>query len=67
MATTELDDLFIPGKGWVKVDQDGMIHTPDDVMDEIFKGLFKGLEDVTKPKTTDVTADFIHEAPKRLQ
>lgn len=63
MATeTELDDLFIPGKGWVKVDQDGMIHTPDDIMDEIFKGL----EDVTKPKTTDV-ADFIHEAPKRLQ
>lgn len=58
----ELDDLFVPGKGWVKVDQDGMIHTPDDIMDEIFKGL----EDVTKPKTTDV-ADFIHEAPKRLQ
>lgn len=58
----DLEDLFIPGKGWVQVDKDGMIHTPQDVMDEIFKGL----EDLSKPKTTDV-ADFIHEAPKRLQ
>lgn len=59
---TELDDLFIPGKGWVQVDGEGMIHTPQDVMDEIFGRL----EDLSKPKTTDVT-DFIHEAPKRLQ
>ena len=58
----DLEDLFIPYLGWVQVDQDGMIHTPDDIMDEIFKGL----EDLSKPKTTDV-ADFIHEAPKRLQ
>ena len=62
MATeTELDDLFIPGKGWVKVDQDGMIQIHQDIMDEIFKGLNR----VVEPKPD--TSGFIHEAPKRLQ
>lgn len=60
----DLEDLFIPGKGWVQVDQDGMIHTPDDIMDEIFGRL----EDLTnKPNPLVDITEFIHEAPKRLQ